>query len=119
ADGTAESATFTMAGTDVSYKASYSGDANYPAHDGACEPLLRKVPAINIVKLTNGTDNDTPTGPVVQVGSTVTWTYIVTNPGNLPLHDVVVPDDNGTPGNLADDFQPTPVLSGGFNVGDT
>ena len=38
-------------------------------------------PEINIVKLTNGSDNDTGTGPVVQVGSTVTWTYNVTNTG--------------------------------------
>src|SRR4029079_2010997 len=42
-------------------------------------------PAIKIVKLTNGTDNDSPTGPHVPVGSTVTWTYQVTNPGNVPL----------------------------------
>jgi hypothetical protein len=41
ADGTAESSTFTVTG-DISYKASYSGDANYPAHDGACEPLAVK-----------------------------------------------------------------------------
>src|SRR5262249_23124015 len=38
ADGTAESATFTVAG-DLSYKADYSGDANYPARSGGCEPL--------------------------------------------------------------------------------
>src|SRR5262249_536506 len=38
ADGTAESATFTVSG-DLSYKADYSGDANYPARSGACEPL--------------------------------------------------------------------------------
>jgi len=38
ADGTAESATFTVA-ADISYKADYSGDANYPARSGACEPL--------------------------------------------------------------------------------
>jgi hypothetical protein len=38
ADGTAESGTFTVTG-DLSYKADYSGDANYPARSGACEPL--------------------------------------------------------------------------------
>ena len=38
ADGTAESATFTVV-DDMSYKADYSGDVNYPAHSGACEPL--------------------------------------------------------------------------------
>jgi hypothetical protein len=38
ADGTTESSTFTTTG-DMSYKADYLGDANYPARSGACEPL--------------------------------------------------------------------------------
>jgi len=38
ADGTAESSSFTTTG-DMSYQAEYLGDANYPAHTGACEPL--------------------------------------------------------------------------------
>src|SRR4029079_9549647 len=50
-------------------------------------------PAIKIINLTNGTDNDSPTGPHVPVGSTVTWTYNVTNPGNVPLTNVVVTDN--------------------------
>jgi uncharacterized repeat protein (TIGR01451 family) len=50
-------------------------------------------PAINIVKLVNGQDADTPTGPQVPVGSTLTFTYVVTNPGNVPLSNVVVSDD--------------------------
>jgi len=63
--------------------------------------------AIQIVKLTNGTNNDTPPGIQVRVGSVVTWTYRVTNPGNVPLRNVTVTDDNGTPGNAADDFSAT------------
>ena len=39
------------------------------------------------------------------------YTYVVTNPGDVPLHDVVVIDDNGTPGanppQSDDDFSPT------------
>jgi uncharacterized repeat protein (TIGR01451 family) len=50
-------------------------------------------PCITIVKKTNGTDNDSPPGPTVPVGSTVTWTYLVTNPGNVPLTNVAVTDD--------------------------
>ena len=50
-------------------------------------------PAINIVKFANGQDADTPTGPHVAVGSTVTFTYVVTNTGNVPLANVVVSDD--------------------------
>src|SRR5205823_5478007 len=50
-------------------------------------------PAIKIVKFVNGQDADCPTGPHVAVGSTVTFTYVVTNPGNVPLANVVVSDD--------------------------
>ena len=30
-----------------------------------------------------------------------------------------VTDDNGTPGDTGDDFNPAPVLDNGFNIGDT
>jgi hypothetical protein len=50
-------------------------------------------PQLTIVKLTNGGDNASGTGPVVAVGSTVTWTYTVTNSGNVPLSGVAVIDD--------------------------
>ncbi len=50
-------------------------------------------PAINIVKFVNGQDADIPTGPHVAAGSTVTFTYVVTNTGNVPLANVVVSDD--------------------------
>lgn len=49
--------------------------------------------SISIVKKTNGTNNDSPPGPTVTVGSTVTWTYFVTNTGNVPLTNVTVTDD--------------------------
>ena len=78
------------------------------------------MPVIAIAKQTNGQTAPNPPGPSVTIGSTVTWTYDVTNPGNEPLKNVTVTDDNGTPGNPADDFNPTPILvAGGFNVGDT
>src|SRR5262249_51204720 len=39
----------------------------------------------------------------------VTWTYKVTNTGNVafPAGQIVVTDDNGTPGNTADDLSTT------------
>lgn len=52
-------------------------------------------PNINIEKATNGVDADTPTGPPIPIGGAVTWTYVVTNPGNVPLSDVVVTDNQG------------------------
>ena len=50
---------------------------------------------IHIENLTNGEDADVPTGPTVPVGNPVTWTYEVTNPGNLPIRGVEVTDDRG------------------------
>ena len=84
-------------------------DTNPDNHFGAA-------PGINLVKLTNGTDNDTPPGVLVPVGSTVTFTYVVTNTGNVPLSGVTVRDDNGTPADPADDFDATFV--GGDTDGD-
>src|SRR6185503_3008592 len=54
---------------------------------------MAAVPAVAIDKKTNGTDNDTGTGPNVAVGSTVTWTYVVTNTGNVALSSLAVNDD--------------------------
>jgi len=50
-------------------------------------------PAINIEKATNGIDADLPTGPQITVGDEVTWTYVVTNPGNVPLSNIMVTDN--------------------------
>jgi uncharacterized repeat protein (TIGR01451 family) len=44
-------------------------------------------PAINIVKTTNDLD-----GPVIPAGDPVTWKYVVTNPGTVPLGTVTVTD---------------------------
>ena len=51
-------------------------------------------PSIDIEKATNGEDADDPTGPLVPVGGTVTWTYVVTNTGNSVLTDIVVEDSD-------------------------
>ena len=45
-------------------------------------------PAINIDKVTNGDD-----GLFIHVGDAITWTYTVTNTGNVPLSGVWVDDD--------------------------
>jgi uncharacterized repeat protein (TIGR01451 family) len=61
----------------------------------SCPTACTPAPSISIVKKTNGTDNDTAPGPYVPVGSTVNWTYDVTNSGNVTLTNVVVTDDQG------------------------
>jgi EF hand len=69
---------------------------------------------INLVKSTNGQDANTAPGPALTVGSTATFTYVLTNTGSVPLATVVVRDDNGTTANTADDLTPT-LQSGDTN----
>lgn len=57
--------------------------------------VVSLTPSVDIEKDTNGDDADNPTGPIVPVDSTVTWTYVITNDGELDLTDVVVTDDQG------------------------
>jgi N-acetylmuramoyl-L-alanine amidase len=64
-------------------------------------------PAIAIETTVNGQNADTPPGPTLSAGGTVQFSYAVSNTGNVPLSSVVVVDDNGTPGNSADNFNPT------------
>ena len=58
-----------------------------------CSGQEDNTPRINIEKYTNGVDADVPTGPFIPVGGTVTWTYVVTNPGRVPLSNVIVTDN--------------------------
>ena len=48
------------------------------------------IPAVDIEKLTNGVDS-----PTILAGSTVNWTYLVSNTGNVPLTSILVVDDKG------------------------
>lgn len=50
-------------------------------------------PSVEVVKYTNGQDANVVKGPFIPVGSTVTWTFEVTNTGNTALLDVTVTDD--------------------------
>lgn len=66
-----------------------------PSHYIGLQP-----PKIVLEKFTNGSsqvpqDADEPTGPQIEVGEPITWTYIVTNTGDLRLINVTVTDDQG------------------------
>jgi len=52
-------------------------------------------PDVDIEKLTEGQNADAAPGPTLTVGSTVNWTYVVTNIGSRPLTNIVVTDDQG------------------------
>src|SRR5262249_50741488 len=70
-------------------------------------------PAVDVKACVNGQDADSPTAPIGAAGGSVALMYLVTNPGNVPLSISAVSDDNGTPGNAADDFNAT------YTSGDT
>ena len=50
---------------------------------------------IDIEKATNGHDADNAPGPQLQLGDSVTWTYVVTNTGEQALSSIQVTDDQG------------------------
>ena len=55
--------------------------------------LAEAIPEIAIEVATNNVDADTPPGPLVVLDSVVTWTYVVSNPGDVPLRSISVSDD--------------------------
>ena len=68
--------------------------------DSDTEEIVVQKPGIDIVK----TAGDAEDGDVFRTEpGNVTYYYVVTNTGPLPLEDVTVTDDNGTPG-IDDDF---------------
>jgi uncharacterized repeat protein (TIGR01451 family) len=67
--------------------------------DDATVTVVCQNPGISIVKTTNGGD-----GLNIPVGNPVTWTYTVTNNGNVPLSNITVTDSKGvTPAYVSGD----------------
>ncbi len=52
-----------------------------------------QTPGITIIKETNGFDANAPPGPNIPVGDLVTWTYEITNSGNVELKNIRVTDN--------------------------
>jgi hypothetical protein len=91
AHGTALACQYTNVGT-VTAKApdGTEVDADDPSHYFGDQN-----PAIAIEKRTNGQRATAAPGPKLAVGAPVTWTYLVTNTGDVNLADVKVADDKG------------------------
>ncbi len=51
--------------------------------------------AIDLEKFTNGENADAAPGPVIPAGDAVSWTYLVTNIGDVGLVEIAVSDDQG------------------------
>lgn len=69
------------------------GSQHSPGEDTATAFVYLPYPVIDIEKSTNGVDADNPTGPVVDMGDTITWEYVITNIGVDPLSNIVVTDN--------------------------
>lgn len=52
----------------------------------------------------NGQDANSPSGAVVPLGSQPVFSYLVRNVGNIPVRDLFLIDDNGTPSDTLDDI---------------
>jgi uncharacterized repeat protein (TIGR01451 family) len=69
-----------------------NGQLTLKCGDSFAPPGPPPTPAIQLVKTVNGEDANSPTGPRVNVGDTVTLGYVVTNTGNVALSNVTVTD---------------------------
>jgi uncharacterized repeat protein (TIGR01451 family) len=107
ATGTSANKPFAAAGTFVNV-ATATGDGE---SDTDTATVVVTQPAVNIVKTAVVTGQACPgvdgANLGVVAGASVTYCYVVTNPGTAPLLNVVVRDDNGTPGVPGDDFDVT------------
>ena len=73
---------------------------------GFCEP------SIDIEKATNGLDSDTPSGAQIVAGDPVTWTYEVTNDGDVALANATVTDVPAPAGGIVCDIAGDGSFSG-------
>jgi len=73
-----------------------AGEPMPPAEDGDPSHYFGTDGSLTLEKATNGVDADQPFGPSVISGTTVVWTYVVTNTSATALAPVVVSDSDPT-----------------------
>ncbi|HYR29505.1 MAG TPA: hypothetical protein VEU30_13625, partial [Thermoanaerobaculia bacterium] len=98
----APGASMTCTGSGIAQPGQYSNIGSvtatlFTSEDGvaASDPSHYYGQVLSLVKRTNGVDAATPPGPTVVPGSTVNWTYEVTNPGPATVTGLTVTDDQG------------------------
>jgi hypothetical protein len=86
-EGTVPGSAFTtLESGEYSYKASYSGNSNYNAATGSCEPFRVVKPAFTIEKRQQINGSGFTTGELTgKVGETIEYEIIVKNTGTTPL----------------------------------
>ena len=102
-----------QATTSTGTTSSSTDTANYLGTTGL--RIRKSVNAVDPLHPTVGEDADSSPGPSYPVGTQLTFTYLVYGDSQLPLTNVVVRDDNATPGNAADDFN-AKYVSGDTNA---
>ncbi|MCA1732011.1 MAG: DUF11 domain-containing protein, partial [Acidobacteria bacterium] len=87
--------------------------ATLPSEEGVADsdPSHYYGQTLLLVKRTNEVESATAPGPVLVPGSTVTWTYEVTNPGPATVTGLLVTDDQGVTVSC-----PETTLAGGESV---
>ncbi len=68
--------------------------AEDPSHHSVATPFSPD-PGVTIQTLVNGQVGQDTDGPLVTEGERISWSYVVTNTGNVPLTGIEVADDRG------------------------
>ncbi len=80
---------------EVSQTPAGTGYTAVSAGKGHSVALVVPAPDIGITIQMNGFDANASPVRSVRIGANITWTYMVTNTGNVPLSEIIVVDDPG------------------------